>query len=155
MNATQTNDRIETHIDIKAPLARVWRTLTDHEQFGAWFGVKLESPFKSGQPSHGHITIAGFEHVEWNAVVDRIEPETYFSYRWHPYAIDPKIDYSAEPMTLVEFHLSATTDGTRLTVSESGFEAIPAGRRMEAVRMNSQGWSAQMENIVHYVAANR
>jgi uncharacterized protein YndB with AHSA1/START domain len=145
-------DRIEKQIELKAPVARVWRALTDYREFGEWFRVKIEGPFVPGEVSRGHITHPGYEHLKWEAVVKAMEPERLFSFTWHPYAIDPKIDYSAEPQTLVEFRLEATAQGTRLTVTESGFEKIPEGRRPEAFRMNEGGWAQQMKNIERHVA---
>ncbi|HEY4308022.1 MAG TPA: SRPBCC family protein [Pirellulales bacterium] len=144
-------DRIEKSIEIKAPVARVWKALTDYKEFSAWFGVNLESPFVIGQATRGNITYPGYEHLVMEVVVQRIEPERLFSYQWHPYAVDPQVDYSQEPPTLVEFHLEKTASGTRLTVIESGFDAVPAARRDEAFRMNSQGWAAQVERIAAYV----
>ena len=146
------NDRIEKHIELKAPVARVWRALTDYREFGEWFRVKLEGPFVPGEVSRGHITYAGYEHLKWNATVKAMEPERLFSFTWHPYAVDPDADYSAEPPTLVEFRLEPTpAGGTMLTVVESGFSKIPAGRRAEAFRMNDGGWAQQMENIAAHV----
>jgi uncharacterized protein YndB with AHSA1/START domain len=145
-------DRIEKQIELKAPVARVWSALTDYREFGEWFRVKIEGPFVPGEVSRGHITHPGYEHLKWEAVVKAMEPERLFSFTWHPYAIDPKMDYSAEPQTLVEFRLEATAQGTRLTVTESGFEKIPAGRRPEAFRMNEGGWAQQMKNIERHVA---
>ena len=146
------NDWIEKQIELKAPVSRVWRALTDHQQFGEWFRVKLDGPFVSGQPSHGYITHPGYEHVEWNAVVKKIEPEAYFAFTWHPYGIDPRVDYSIETPTLVEFRLDSTATGTLLRVTESGFDKVPAHRRDEAFRMNDGGWAQQMKNIDLYVA---
>jgi uncharacterized protein YndB with AHSA1/START domain len=151
--ATSSTDRIEQQIELSAPLARVWQALTDHQQFGSWFRVALEAPFVPGQPTQGRITHPGYEHVVMRVVVQAIEPPRLFSFRWHPYAVDPAVDYSSEPMTLVEFRLEPTASGTRLSVSESGFDAIPAGRRAEAFRMNQDGWSGQMRNIADYVQA--
>jgi uncharacterized protein YndB with AHSA1/START domain len=147
-----SSDRITQSVVIQAPRARVWRALTDHEEFGAWFRVKLDGPFVPGKPSTGRITHPGYEHVRWEAIVERIEPQALFSFRWRPYAIDPKVDYSAEPRTLVEFQLEDAPGGTKLTVTESGFDGIPAHRRDEAFRMNNQGWAAQMTNIKAHVA---
>ena len=146
------NDRIEKRIELKASVSRVWRALTDHREFGQWFRVKLEGPFVPGQVSRGQITYPGYEHLKWEAVVEKMEPERLFSLTWHPYAVDPKIDYSKEPATLVEFRLEATPDGTRLTLTESGFDKIPAGRRLEAFRMNDGGWAEQLKNIESHVA---
>jgi uncharacterized protein YndB with AHSA1/START domain len=145
-------NRIEKQIELKAPVARVWRALTDFNEFGEWFRVKLEGPFVVGQVSRGKVAYPGYEHLNWEAVVVKMEPEKLFSYTWHPYAVDPAIDYSKETPTLVEFRLEAIAGGTLLTVTESGFENIPAQRRAEALRMNEGGWAAQMRNIEHHVA---
>jgi uncharacterized protein YndB with AHSA1/START domain len=145
------NDRIEKSIELKAPISRVWRALTDHREFGEWFRVKLEGPFAPGETSRGQITYPGYEHVKWEAVVQKMEPERLFSFTWHPYAVDPKIDYSKETPTLVEFRLEKTASGTLVTVTESGFDKVPADRRLEAFRMNEGGWTAQIKNIETYV----
>lgn len=145
-------NRIEKRIELKAPIARVWRALTDYREFGEWFGVKLEGPLVPGQVSRGHITYPGYEHVKWEAVVQEIEPERLFSFTWHPYAVDPNVDYSKETPTLVEFRLEKTANGTLLTVTESGFEKVPSHRRLEAFRMNEGGWAKQMKNIEKHVA---
>src|SRR6186997_2879217 len=147
-----STDRIEKTIELKAPRARVWRALIDHREFGAWFRVALESPFREGATVRGHITHPGYEQVTMEVVVEKIEPERLFSYRWHPYAIDPATDYSKEPTTLVEFRLDDAPGGTRLTVSESGFDRLPPGRGDEASRMNEPGWAEQMGNIERHVA---
>jgi uncharacterized protein YndB with AHSA1/START domain len=144
-------DRIEKTVELKAPVARVWRALTDHREFGQWFRVRLEGPFVPGQVARGHITHPGYEHLVWEAVVQRMEPERLFSFTWHPYAIDPNQDYSGEPPTLVEFTLEKTATGTRLRIVESGFDQLPAKRRDEAFRMNDRGWSGQSENIARHV----
>lgn len=145
------NDRIEKQIELKAPISKVWRALTDHREFGEWFRVKLEGPFVPGQVSRGQITYPGYEHLKWEATVQQMEPEKLFSFTWHPYAVDPKTDYSNEPPTLVEFTLQKTANGTLLTVTESGFDKIPSGRRLEAFRMNDGGWAEQMKNIEKHV----
>jgi uncharacterized protein YndB with AHSA1/START domain len=146
-------DRIEKRIELKAPVARVWRALTDHREFGEWFRVKIDGPFVPGEVSRGNVTYPGYEHLKWEAVVKAMEPERLFSFTWHPAAVDPKMDYSKEPQTLVEFRLEKTADGTQLTVTESGFDKIPAGRRPEAFRMNEGGWAEQMKNIERYLAS--
>jgi uncharacterized protein YndB with AHSA1/START domain len=146
------SDRIEKQIDIAAPVSRVWRALTDHREFGEWFRVKIEGPFVAGQISRGYITWPGYEHLKWEATIQKIEPEKYFSFTWHPYAVDPKHDYSKEPTTLVEFHLERAAAGTRLKVIESGFDKIPFERRAEAFLKNDGGWTQQMANIKEYVA---
>ncbi len=145
------NDRIEKTIELKAPVARVWRALTDHHEFGQWFRVRLEGPFVPGQVARGHILHPGYEHLQWEAVVQRMEPERLFSFTWHPYAADPDADYSAEPPTLVEFSLEKTADGTLLRIVESGFDKLPARRRDEAFRMNERGWGIQLDNISRHV----
>lgn len=145
------SDRIEKTLDLNAPVERVWRALTDHEEFGAWFRVKLDGPFVPGKVSTGHITYPGYEHIKWRATIKEMDRPTLFSLTWHPYAIDPDQDYSGETPTLVEFRLEPISGGTRLTLVESGFDAIPAGRRAEAFRMNDGGWSMQMKNIEAHV----
>lgn len=147
-------DRIEKQIHLKAPVSRVWRALTHHEEFGEWFRVKLDGPFVPGQPSTGHITHPGYEHIRWNAMTKEVVAESLFSFSWHPYAIDPDVDYSGEPQTLIEFRLKAVDGGTLLTVTESGFDSIPEHRRAEAFRMNEGGWAIQVQNIADYVAAH-
>ena len=146
------DNKIEKKIELNAPISRVWRALTDHREFGEWFRVALEGPFVVGQTTRGHITWPGYEHLVWEAVVQKMEPERLFSFTWHPYAVDPAVDYSSEPPTLVEFRLEKTATGTLLTVTESGFENVPAHRRAEAFRMNDGGWTQQMKNIETHVA---
>jgi uncharacterized protein YndB with AHSA1/START domain len=145
-------DRIEKTIHLRAPRARVWRALTDAEEFGAWFRVKIEGAFAEGATVRGKITHPGYEHLTIEFSIERMDPERLFSYRWHPHAVDPGRDDSAEPTTLVEFRLEEVADGTRLTVVESGFDRIPSGRRAEAFRMNDRGWSEQMGNIAQHVS---
>lgn len=144
-------DRIEKTVDLEASLSRVWRALTDHREFGEWFRVRLDGPFVVGQTSRGHVTYPGYEHLRWEAVVQKMEPERLFAFTWHPYAIDPQQDYSGETPTLVEFTLESTATGTRLRVVESGFDKLPSHRRDLAFRMNEGGWSIQMENIAGYL----
>ena len=144
-------DRIEKTIELKAPVSRVWRALPDHREFGTWFRVRLDGPFVPGQVSRGHITNPGYEHIRWEAIVQKIEPERLFSFTWRPYAIDPNQDYSSEPSTLVEFTLQEIPTGTLLRVVESGFDKIPSKRRLEAFRMNDSGWSQQMQYIAVHV----
>lgn len=142
---------IEKRIELKAPVSRVWRALTDYREFGEWFRVKLDGPFIPGQVSRGQITYPGYEHLKWEVVIQKVEPERLFSYTWHPYAIDPQKDYSGESPTLVEFTLEKTASGTLLVVKESGFDKIPADRRADAFRMNEGGWTQQMKNIESHV----
>ena len=144
-------DRIEKRIELKAPVSRVWRALTDYREFGEWFRVKLDGPFVPGRISTGHMTWPGYEHLKWEAVVVKMEPERLFSFTWHPYAVDPKVDYTQEESTLIEFRLRAVPGGTLLTVTESGFDKIPAQRRAEAILRNDGGWAQQMKNIQTYV----
>lgn len=148
-----TADRIEKEIHLKAPRARVWRALSNADEFGQWFRVKLDGGFAEGATIRGKILHPGYEHMTMELLVEKMEVERLFSYRWHPYAIDPKVDYSNEPTTLVEFRLEDSDGGTRLTVVESGFDRIPAERRAEAFRMNEGGWTAQLTNIERHVAA--
>lgn len=145
------SDRIEKSVELKAPVGKVWKALTDYRAFGDWFRVKLEGPFKPGEISRGRITYPGYEHVTWEAVVQKMEPERLFSFTWHPYGVDKTKDYSAETPTLVEFTLEPTGTGTLLRLVESGFEKVPAERRAEAFRMNEGGWTEQMKNIAEYV----
>jgi uncharacterized protein YndB with AHSA1/START domain len=150
-----STDRIERQIHIKAPRSKVWRAISNAESFGDWFKVSLKGKrFVAGEAIEGKMTYPGYEHITWRVVVERIEPEHHFSFRWHPYAIDTKTDYSHEPTTLVVFELEETNDGTLLRLTESGFDNIPASRRAEAFRMNSNGWDAQMVNIEKYVASH-
>jgi uncharacterized protein YndB with AHSA1/START domain len=146
------NDRIEKRIELKAPIARVWRALTDYREFGQWFRVKLDGPFVPGQVSTGRITYPGKEHLKWEAVVQKMEPERLFSFTWHPYAIDPKVDYSKETPTLVEFRLEEIASGTLLLLTESGFDKILGDRRLEAFRRNDGGWTEQLKKIEAHVA---
>jgi uncharacterized protein YndB with AHSA1/START domain len=145
------SDRIEKTVELKAPVSRVWRALTDHHEFGAWFRVRMDGPFVPGQVARGQITYPGYEHLRWEAVIQKMEPERLFSFTWHPYAGDPNHDYSVEPPTLVEFTLEKIPSGTLLRVVESGFDKIPSGRRAEALRMNDKGWSEQVKNIARHV----
>ncbi len=145
------SDRIEKSIEIAAPVSRVWKALTDYREFSTWFRVKLEAPFQTGKVAAGNITYPGYEHLRFDATVQKIEPERYFSFTWHPYPMDPKVDYSVETPTLVEFTLEKTARGTLLRVVESGFDKIPASRRAEAYRMNEGGWEGQMKNIAAHV----
>jgi len=148
-----TND-IEKRIELKAPVSRVWRAITDYHEFGEWFKVKLEGPFVAGKVSRGQITHPGYEHVKWEATVKEMKPERLFSFTWHPYAIDPNVDYSKETPTLVEFRLEKIPSGTLLVITESGFDKIPAHRRAEALRMDDGGWAGQIKNIEKHVAQN-
>jgi uncharacterized protein YndB with AHSA1/START domain len=146
-------DRIEKTIKLRASRARIWRALTTPQEFGAWFGAKMDgTAFKPGARVTGKITVPGYDHLTLEMVIERMEAERLLSYRWHPYAVEPDVDYSAEPTTLVEFALEDAGDGTELSVTESGFDKIPAERRSIAFRMNEGGWAAQLGNIERYVA---
>ena len=147
-----TTDRIEKQVTLDAPRSRVWRALTEVKQFNTWFGVTLETPFTPGAEVSGMIRIRGFENVKMTIWIESMEPERFFSFRWHPYAIEPGVDYSAEPTTLVTFTLEDAGEGTQLSIVESGFDAIPESRRAKAFSMNSSGWNGQAENIRKYLA---
>ncbi len=144
-------DRIEKRVHLRAPRARVWRALTESQEFGAWFKVSFEQPFVPGVEIKGRITHPGYEHLVIGLLVEKMEPERYFSYRWHPHAVDPTHDYSREPRTLVEFTLEESAGGTTLTVAESGFEGIPLTRRAEALKGNDSGWAHQVTAIGDYL----
>jgi uncharacterized protein YndB with AHSA1/START domain len=153
--STESTDRIERRILLRAPRARVWRTLTDAETFGDWFGVKLAGKrFAVGERTRGHITYPGYEWIEFDVSVERMEPERVFAWRWHPHPIEKGRDYAAEPTTLVVFELADAEGGTLLTLTESGFDEIPLARRLEAFRGNAGGWDEQMANIEKAVVVN-
>jgi uncharacterized protein YndB with AHSA1/START domain len=153
-STSAVTDRIERSIQIDAPRSRVWKALSSAEEYGSWFGANLKGQvFAPGQRVTGPITIAGYEHVMFDVIVERVEREQLLSFRWHPYAIDPAVDYSNEQRTLVTFTLKDAGQGTLLTVVESGFDAVPPQRRLEAFRMNSGGWEGQLKNIQRHAAA--
>ena len=147
-----STDRIEKRVVLRAPRARVWRALTSAEEFGTWFRAKLDGEFAVGRTTRARVQSAGHDMI-LEMLVERIEPEHYLSYRWHPYPNDPKADYSPEPTTLVEFHLEEHADGTALTIVESGFDGIPVSRRAEAFRMHTQGWDEEAQYLARYVSA--
>ena len=152
---TTSTDRIEREILLKAPRAKVWRALSNAEEFGNWFGAALKGQsFIAGQRVKGRITYPGYEHLTFDVTVERLEPERLLAFRWHPAPMDTSADYSKEPSTLVVFELKEAQGGTLLRVVESGFDALPAARRQEAFRMNSGGWDIQMTNIEKHVAAS-
>jgi uncharacterized protein YndB with AHSA1/START domain len=144
-------NRIEKRIELKASVSRVWRALTDYREFGEWFRVRLDGPFVEGQVSRGQITYPGYEHVKWQVIVQKMQPERLFSFTWH-HCFDPDADIFKEPTTLVEFRLEKTEAGTLLTLTESGFENLPDALGLEAFRRNNGGWTEQMKNIESYVA---
>lgn len=152
MDVTVT-DRIEREIHLNAPRSRVWAAISNADEFASWFGMAFDEgqSFQPGKPITGKVSACGHENLALEMVVDRIEPERLFSYRWHPFAIDPNVDYSPEPMTLVTFTLEDADGGTLLRVVESGFDALPSERLAEAYRMNSRGWEGQLTNIEKYV----
>jgi uncharacterized protein YndB with AHSA1/START domain len=155
MGASADTDRITRSVVINAPRARVWRALANAEEFGSWFGANLKGQtFAPGQRARGPFTFRGYEHLSFDVIIERIEPQNLLSYRWHPYALDPAVDYEKEQPTLVTFTLKdAPGESTVLTVVETGFDNVPPHRRIEAFRMNSSGWEKQLENIVRHVSA--
>lgn len=146
-----TTDRLEKNILLRAPRSRVWRALTDAKEFGTWFRVDLDGRFEVGKRISGKITYPGYEHLSMDVMVEAMEAETLFSYRWHPGATEVGVDYAAEPTTLVEFRLEDAEGGTRLTIVESGFDKVPRERRDEAFRSNDKGWTEQLQNIRSHV----
>ena len=149
---TETStDRIQKVVDLDAPRSRVWRAITDYRQFNRWFGVSLTSPFTPGAEVSGNMTHPKYSHLTMSIWIESVEPERFFSFRWHPYAIEEGVDYSAEPTTLVTFTFEDSGNGTRLTIVESGFDAIPESRRAQAFSMNERGWTGQAENIRKFV----
>lgn len=160
---SSSTDRIEKRVLLQAPLERVWNAISDAQEFGSWFGVRFDGPFVAGEHLTGQIVPTTvdpevaesqkpYEGRRFDITVDRIEPMRLFSFRWHPYAVDPEIDYSQEPTTLVAFKLEKSPNGTLLTITESGFERIPLARRAEAFEMNERGWEAQLTLIEKYLS---
>jgi len=143
--------RIERSVLILAPRARVWRALTDLGEFSKWFGVSSEGQFVSGAQLKMTVTLKGYEGILFHLTVEKMEPMEFFSWRWHPGAPEPEFDYSKEPMTLVEFRLRDEAGGTRVTVVESGFEAISLARRAKVFQDNTGGWEYQMASLERYV----
>ena len=146
-----TPDKIERVIDLKAPVSRVWQALTDHNEFGEWFRVKLDQPFVPGGESTGRITYPGYEHMLWFAMVVDMQPETLFSFTWSPNDEEGEGGHPKEPRILVEFRLEPIAQGTRLTLCESGFSQLPEESRDETYIRNSGGWDEQAKNIARYV----
>jgi uncharacterized protein YndB with AHSA1/START domain len=155
-NATTTNptttDRIQKQVVLRATPARVWRALSTAREFGAWFGAKLLDELAPGKAVQMTIEYKGKE-LTMAMQIERMEPERLLSFRWHPFAVDASVDYTREPMTLVEIALAAVPEGTQLTVTESGFDKLPVSRRAQAFEMNAGGWAAQLENIARHVHA--
>ena len=148
---TIMTDRIERSVALNAPIETVWRALADSKEFSEWFRVKLEGPFAPGNAASGHITHPGYEHIKWNAVIQKMDEPRLFSFTWHPYAVEPGVDYSGEEPTLVEFRLEPVAGGTLLTLVETGFDAVPEQRRAKAFEMHENGWTEQMKNIKAHV----
>ncbi|HEU5305531.1 MAG TPA: SRPBCC family protein [Gemmatimonadales bacterium] len=146
-----TTDKIEKVTLLRAPRSRVWRALTDPAQFSAWFEVQLAGPFVPGARVRGPVTHPDYQHLTMDITIERVEPERVFSWRWHPGG-DPDIDPS-EPTTLVVFELEEVPEGTRLTVTEAGFDRIPAARRSKAYRENDEGWTGQFANLRKYLGS--
>lgn len=142
-----SSDRIEEQVELHAPRARVWRALTNADELGAWFGVNLAgATIAPGAQVAGHITHPGYEHVMFEVTIEEMVAERRFAWRWHPHALDPAVDYAAEPRTLVTFTLEdAAGGGTLLRVVESGFDALPAARRAVAFPGNRNGWRGQLQ----------
>ena len=147
----KSTDRITEKVLLRAPRARVWQALADSGEFGQWFGVKGLGAFTQGATVRGKVTEKGDEDVTWEAIIERMEPGRLFSFRWHPYAVDPGVDYSGEPTTRVVFELEDAPNGTLLSVVETGFHGIPAARRAKAYEMHEQGWAWQMKSISGYL----
>ncbi|HET9595160.1 MAG TPA: SRPBCC family protein [Anaeromyxobacteraceae bacterium] len=150
---SESLDRIEKRVVLRAARGKVWRALTRPEELGAWFGVRFEpgTIFAPGAVARGRITFPGYETWTFEVTVERLEPEQLFSWRWHPYP-EPGVDVAAEPATLVEFRLAEAAGGTELTVVESGFERLSPARRVRAFPMNERGWAGQLENVARHVA---
>ncbi len=148
----QTQDSIVKLVDIKAPVPRVWRAISDHRQFGEWFRVKLNEPFVAGEKSTGVTTYPGYEGYEWLAIVETVTPESLLAFHWYHEGEGSGLALSEEPTTRVEFHLQAIAGGTRLTITESGLSALPESRRQDIIRSNTQGWDIQADHIREFVA---
>ena len=148
---TNDQDRIIKVVDLKAPVSRVWRALTDHQEFGQWFRVSLDGPFQIGVLTTGHITHPGHEHVKWESVTEQMDHEQLFVFSWPPSAVDPDTDYDDGAKVMVEFRLEPTDQGTRLTITESGFLQFPESKRLEILRSNKDGWDLQAKNVAAHV----
>jgi uncharacterized protein YndB with AHSA1/START domain len=140
-------DRIETQVVVAAAIGRTWRALADAKEFGNWFKVEFDAPFLPGQRVTGRVKLPEHKDLRFEMTIERMDAPEHLSLRWHPYAIDPKVDYSGEPPTLVEFRLKEVPGGTQVSLTESGFDRIPESRRADAYRMNAQGWEQQMQNL--------
>jgi len=147
----ERHDRIEKVVDLAAPVARVWRAMVDHVEFGEWFRVRLDGPFQVGSTTTGNITYPGHEHVVWVSVTERMDHEQLFAFSWPPGAVDPGTEYDADAKIMVEFRLAPTGRGTRLTITESGFSQFPAAKRVDIMQANAEGWNIQARNIAAHV----
>lgn len=156
-------NEIRKEIILKAPLEKVWAAISEADQFGRWFGVRFDGPFRAGEKLSGIIVPTAvndevaamqkpYEGTPFHIVVGEITPRTRFSFHWHPYGVRTDYDYSREPMTLCTFALSEVDGGVRLVITESGFENIPLARRAEAFTANDGGWDAQTRLIEAYLA---
>lgn len=145
------NDKIQKIADLRAPISRVWKALTDYKEFGEWFRVDLEQPFEPGKISTGRMTYPGHEGVKWIAYIEQMEPERLFSFRWYDSEEGAGEENDDQPALLVEFELEAIPGGTRLTITESGFSALPESRRIELMRGNEEGWNIQADNLDKYL----
>ena len=159
-----TPDRIEKRVVLRAPLARVWQAIANSQQFGTWFGIAFDGPFVAGAHLTGKITptrvdpeVAALQQPHAGKTfgfhVEAIDPMRSIAFRWHPFAIDPAIDLTQEPTTLIIFELEETEGGTRLTISQSGFDRIPLERRAKAFAANDGGWAKQTMLLAKYLAA--
>lgn len=144
-------DTIVKTVDLAAPIPRVWRALTDHEEFGQWFRVRLDGPFEVGAKTTGNITYPGHEHMKWESVTERMEHERSFAFSWPPAAVDPDTAYDDDAKVVVEFRLKPIEGGTRLTIIETGFLQFPESKRAEVLRSNKEGWEIQGRNLAEYV----
>jgi len=152
MDVHPDQDRIEKVVELASPVARVWRAITDHVEFGEWFRVRLDGPFRVGQTTTGNITYPGHEHMKWISLTEQMDHERLFAFSWPPSAIDPDTEYGADAKVRVEFLLEPSADGgTRLTITESGFMQFPESKRLEALRSNSEGWDIQAKHIAAHV----
>ncbi len=151
MSIHRNQDRIEKVVDLAAPVAKVWRAITDHEEFGEWFRVRLDGPFEVGATTTGNITYPGHEHMKWVSVTEQMDHERVFAFSWPPSAVDPDTDYDEDAKVRVEFRLEPKGDGTRLTITETGFRQFPESKRLEVLRSNTEGWDIQATNIAAHV----
>jgi uncharacterized protein YndB with AHSA1/START domain len=159
----EVTDRIEKKIMLRAPRERVWKAITDAQQFGTWFGVKFDGPFKLGEVQTGTIVTTAvdpevakeqqpYAGMPFEVRIATMEPERLFSFRWSPYAVDAATGYANEPTTLVEFQLEEAPGGILLTVTESGFDQVPLARRAKAFTENEQGWTMMVKVLEKYLA---